>query len=145
MVTRKPDPSAPPSVALVGCGYWGRNIARNLYQLGALRMVCDTRAAALAEVRAAHPGVRTAVRLEDLNPAQEQREMFICGGAEIYALALPRCSDLYLTHVHRVVDGDAWFPPFEDAFEPVAEIMQRPEFKVVHYRRRASRADSDSQ
>ena len=60
MVTRKPDPSAPPSVALVGCGYWGRNIARNLYQLGALRLVCDTRAAALAEVRAAHPGVRTA-------------------------------------------------------------------------------------
>ena len=60
MVTRKPDPSALPSVALVGCGYWGRNIARNLYQMGALRLVCDTRAAALAEVRAAHPGVRTA-------------------------------------------------------------------------------------
>lgn len=60
MVERQPDPSAPPGVALVGCGYWGRNIARNLHQLGALRLVCDTRPAALAEVRAAHPGVRTA-------------------------------------------------------------------------------------
>jgi UDP-2-acetamido-3-amino-2,3-dideoxy-glucuronate N-acetyltransferase len=60
MVTRQPDSSALPGVALVGCGYWGRNIARNLYQLGALRLVCDTSASALAEVRAAHPGVRTA-------------------------------------------------------------------------------------
>jgi predicted dehydrogenase len=60
METRQPDPSAPPAVALVGCGYWGRNIARNLYQLGALRLVCDTSAGALAGVRAAHPGVRTA-------------------------------------------------------------------------------------
>src|SRR5687767_13914995 len=60
MVTRKKDATAPPAVALVGCGYWGRNIARNLYQLGALRLVCDTQARALAEVRAACPGVRTA-------------------------------------------------------------------------------------
>ena len=66
MVTRKPDPSAPPSVALVGCGYWGRNIARNLYQMGALRLVCDTRAAALAEVRAAHPGVRIGIVIDSL-------------------------------------------------------------------------------
>jgi len=29
------------SVALVGCGKWGRNIARNLAQLGALRIICD--------------------------------------------------------------------------------------------------------
>ena len=60
MVTRDKDATALPAVALVGCGYWGRNIARNLYQLGALRLVCDTQARALAEVRAACPGVRTA-------------------------------------------------------------------------------------
>jgi len=29
------------SVALVGCGQWGKNIARNLAQLGALRAICD--------------------------------------------------------------------------------------------------------
>src|SRR5690242_16590347 len=60
MVKRQPDPPASPGIALVGCGYWGRNIARNLYQLGVLRLVCDTSQRALAEVRAAHPGVRTA-------------------------------------------------------------------------------------
>lgn len=30
-----------PQVAVVGCGYWGRNLVRNFAQLGALRMVCD--------------------------------------------------------------------------------------------------------
>ena len=30
-----------PYVAVVGCGYWGKNLVRNFNQLGALRMVCD--------------------------------------------------------------------------------------------------------
>ena len=30
-----------PNIALVGCGSWGRNLARNLYSLGVLSMVCD--------------------------------------------------------------------------------------------------------
>ena len=29
------------SVAVVGCGYWGKNLVRNMHQLGALKMVCD--------------------------------------------------------------------------------------------------------
>jgi len=29
------------NVALVGAGYWGKNLARVLYQLGVLKMVCD--------------------------------------------------------------------------------------------------------
>jgi UDP-2-acetamido-3-amino-2,3-dideoxy-glucuronate N-acetyltransferase len=30
-----------PDIALIGCGMWGKNIARNLAQLGALRVICD--------------------------------------------------------------------------------------------------------
>ncbi len=29
------------SVAVIGCGYWGRNLVRNMRDLGALAMVCD--------------------------------------------------------------------------------------------------------
>src|SRR5262245_49213374 len=29
------------TVAVVGCGYWGRNLVRNFHQLGALSIVCD--------------------------------------------------------------------------------------------------------
>ena len=34
-----------PAVALIGCGQWGRNIARALASLGALKLVCDPEAA----------------------------------------------------------------------------------------------------
>lgn len=30
-----------PKIAVVGCGYWGKNIVRNVHQLGALSYVCD--------------------------------------------------------------------------------------------------------
>ncbi len=29
------------NVAVLGCGYWGQNLVRNFYQLGALKLVCD--------------------------------------------------------------------------------------------------------
>lgn len=30
-----------PQVAVIGCGYWGKNLVRNFAQLGALHLVCD--------------------------------------------------------------------------------------------------------
>lgn len=50
----------PPSLALLGCGYWGKNLARNLHQLGSLAWVCDPDPAILKTVKASYPGVRTA-------------------------------------------------------------------------------------
>jgi dihydrofolate reductase len=46
--------------------------------------------------------------LEKLDPAEFPNDIFICGGAQIYEQALPRCSDLYLTLVKREVEGDAF-------------------------------------
>ena len=37
-------------------------------------------------------------------------EVFVIGGAQIYALALPRADRILATEVHAHVDGDAWFP-----------------------------------
>ena len=84
-------------------------------------------------------GVRTISDLRDLDPADPAlvgREVFICGGAQLYRQALPLCSDLYLTLVQRVVEGDTLFPPFEDLFELAEEVLHRPEFKILHYRAR---------
>jgi dihydrofolate reductase len=81
-----------------------------------------------------HPGVRAVASLEEIDTPGEQREIFICGGAQIYEKALPHCSDLYLTLVKRVVDGDTFFPAFEERFEIVEEIMDCPEFNILHYR-----------
>jgi dihydrofolate reductase len=81
-----------------------------------------------------HPGVRTISDWEELDLQSETRKVFICGGAEIYAQALPLCSDLYLTVVQREVAGDVFFPPFEDRFESISVIMDRADFRIVHYR-----------
>ncbi len=37
-------------------------------------------------------------------------EVVVIGGAELYRLALPQADRLYLTEVHAVVTGDAYFP-----------------------------------
>ena len=44
--------------AVIGAGYWGPNVIRNLHDLGALEVVCDLSEARLAEVHEKH-GVRT--------------------------------------------------------------------------------------
>jgi dihydrofolate reductase len=75
--------------------------------------------------------------LDKLNPVEFPNDIFICGGAQIYEQALPRCSDLFLTLVKREVEGDAFFPPFENKFELVEEIRDTPEFKILHYRRKS--------
>tara|TARA_B100000676_G_scaffold310291_1_gene376343 strand:+ start:2061 stop:2570 length:510 start_codon:yes stop_codon:yes gene_type:complete len=42
-----------------------------------------------------------------------QDEAVVMGGAEIYALALPKADRLYLTEVHAEVEGDTWFPEYD--------------------------------
>lgn len=44
----------------------------------------------------------------------EQPELFIIGGAEIYALALPVANRIYLTEVQRTYEGNASFPEFDN-------------------------------
>jgi dihydrofolate reductase len=73
--------------------------------------------------------------LEKMGHSRDKRDIFICGGGQVYAEALPFCSDLYLTLVKRTVEGDTFFPPFEDQFELAAEIQDGPEFKILHYRK----------
>src|SRR5690606_27394246 len=70
-------------------------------------------------------------------------ELCVIGGAEVYALALPRASAMYLTHVDAVVEGaDVFFPAF--AREDWSPVSREPHpaddrhdfaFEFVEYRR----------
>lgn len=51
----------------------------------------------------------------------ENEEIFIGGGGQIYAEALPKASRLYLTKVHAIMEGDTLFPPYEDLFSKVID------------------------
>ena len=46
------------NVAVVGVGYWGKNLVRNFYELGALGLLCDSRSSVQATYASDCPGVR---------------------------------------------------------------------------------------
>lgn len=58
--------------------------------------------------------VPTAEVIHSLNDALElcrdEQEVFLIGGAELYALGMPLAHRIYLTRVHATMDGDAFFP-----------------------------------
>lgn len=58
--------SQTPGVAVVGCGYWGRNLVRNFNQLGALRAVCDATEAGRATARQLSPDAKLYESLEEV-------------------------------------------------------------------------------
>ena len=42
----------------------------------------------------------------------EHKEIMIIGGSEIYKLAFPLASRMYITHINKSYEGDTWFPKF---------------------------------
>ncbi len=51
---------------------------------------------------------------KELAKSQNQDEIFIIGGAQIYAQSIEHADRLHLTKVHRNVKGDAFFPEFNE-------------------------------
>jgi UDP-2-acetamido-3-amino-2,3-dideoxy-glucuronate N-acetyltransferase len=88
-----------PGVALVGFGYWGRNLARNLHQLGALRVVCDTRPRALHEARAAYPAAATTGRVAGVLADE---------GVSAVAIAAPAVAHYTLTRAALLAGKDVF-------------------------------------
>lgn len=54
-------------------------------------------------------------------------EAMVIGGEQVYRLALPRCSRLYLTRVAVVIAGDAFFPDLNPGeWREIASVAGRP-------------------
>lgn len=59
-------------------------------------------------------GCETARSLDEaLKMASDEEETFIIGGGSVYREALPKCTRLYLTEVHRAYEGDVSFPEID--------------------------------
>jgi UDP-2-acetamido-3-amino-2,3-dideoxy-glucuronate N-acetyltransferase len=56
----------PHSLALIGAGYWGKNLARNFHALGALHTLCDSAQATLNSYGAEYSAVRKATDFGDV-------------------------------------------------------------------------------
>src|SRR5687768_3954589 len=58
--------SSVPRIAVIGCGYWGRNLVRNFHELGALHVVADTSIAGRELASQLVPGIEVSGNLEQL-------------------------------------------------------------------------------
>ncbi|QQE10808.1 dihydrofolate reductase [Planctomycetota bacterium] len=69
-----------------------------------------------------------------INMAQSQNEEpFIIGGEQIYKLAMPFVTRMYITLVHAHVDGDRYFPNFNPSdFEITNKIEHPADDRHIH-------------
>jgi len=53
-------------IAVIGAGYWGRNLVRNFHQLGALQAICDANGKIQSEMGTAYPDVTCVDKYETI-------------------------------------------------------------------------------
>lgn len=63
-------------------------------------------------------------------------DIFVIGGASIYAQALPHADVIYLTEVDVDADADAFFPEFDKSLYKRKVLKMGDNFKIVEYRRK---------
>lgn len=89
-------------------------------------------------------GAEAAHSLPDaLDLVAGEPRVFVIGGAQVYAEALPRADELFLTEIDHAFDGDAHFPEWPRAeFEELSRESHLGAegwpFHFVHYRRRSA-------
>ena len=82
MVKLKKEKSPP--VAIIGCGYWGKNLIRNYHNLGALKLICDKNETALADFRSQYADVETCIALADVLARKDIAGVVISSPAETH-------------------------------------------------------------
>lgn len=73
-----------PGIAVIGSGYWGKNLIRNFHELGALRLICDKNEVVLDRFRDQYPGVETCFALNDVLSRKEIKGVVISTPAETH-------------------------------------------------------------
>ena len=81
------------------------------------------------------PGVRVIQGLDEIPVPPPGKNLYLIGGAELYAALLTRCTELLLTRVNLDTPGDAFFPPFESDFDPGQLLLATDQFQIHHHRR----------
>ena len=77
-----------PLIAVIGSGYWGKNLVRNYHQLGALKLICDKNETVLASFKEQYPDVETCMALNDVLSRDDIQGVVIATPAELhYTLA----------------------------------------------------------
>jgi dihydrofolate reductase len=81
------------------------------------------------------PEVETIRDLSKFDPNQYLPEVFVIGGAEIYAQLLDRCRELLITRVKSEYEGDVYFPEFESKFRLIEQIRETTDYVIERWAR----------
>lgn len=75
-------------VAVIGSGYWGKNLVRNYHELGNLRVICDKNETVLAGFKGQYPEVDVCLAINDVLSRDDVDALVIATPAEThYTLA----------------------------------------------------------
>jgi UDP-2-acetamido-3-amino-2,3-dideoxy-glucuronate N-acetyltransferase len=77
-----------PGVAVVGAGYWGKNLVRNFAGLGALSAVCDSNTDTLRALGEQYPQCRTVMSYAEVLSDETIRAVAVATPAEAHANAV---------------------------------------------------------
>ena len=87
-------------IGLVGLGYWGKNILRNLYEMGAVSIAFDTDTKCISQRREQFPDIRYTTSLDDILSNEEIRAVAIASPAvthyEIAKKSMLAGKDVYI-------------------------------------------------
>jgi UDP-2-acetamido-3-amino-2,3-dideoxy-glucuronate N-acetyltransferase len=72
------------NIAVVGCGYWGKNLVRNFAELGALHTICDANPKVLQQIASGYPGVNTETEYQKLLGTEEIKGVVIATPAVLH-------------------------------------------------------------
>jgi dihydrofolate reductase len=81
------------------------------------------------------PGVIVVKSIEEALEKFKGQNIFICGGAQVYSIALPLCSELFITHINGLFEGDAFFPCFENYFVKQEVLQEGPNYRIIRYKK----------
>ena len=92
--------SAIPQIALVGCGYWGKNLCRDFHTLGALSSVVDTTDIGQATARSIAPDTKITDSVDDVLRDDQIQGVALATPAETHAKlaiqAMDACKDVFV-------------------------------------------------
>ncbi|MBT3538951.1 dihydrofolate reductase [Candidatus Parcubacteria bacterium] len=77
--------------------------------------------------------VRIFYSIDEAFEKLKDEEVFVSGGASIYAQTIDKVDTLYITHVHQIVDGDTFFPEIDPAVWKEVEREDHEGFSFVKY------------
>lgn len=78
-------------IGVVGAGYWGRNLIRNMSQLGVLDTVCDVDKASLGKIKSTYPGVSLVDSLTPVLNRSEIEAVVIATPASMHYVTAKQC------------------------------------------------------